>query len=133
MERLGVPDFGSITVLLDVNQPSSTGGVVGVFRTGSITAAINGETPGPVVRRGWELEGQMWTEGNLVTGRFTKLFVPPGTKDTNGDPLPRVVPVCLQLGDRDEYGLEKLEGSKPGAVRLMKINAGHFTWEWNQP
>ncbi len=129
MENMGLWDGQELNLTLDVNQPGPQS-ARGVYRTGKYMGEVRNDF-GRVLKEGWRVEGYVWTEGERIVMRFTRLFVPPGAKDANGDPMPREVPVCIQLG---RYGWEPLEGSKPGAVVLPRSINGRFIFgEWTQP
>ena len=131
MSRLQAEDGDSFALMLDVNQPGGSD-QVGVYRTGKYTGEM-GQELGAMLE-GWRLEGQIWTEGKTVVGRFTKVFPPAGAKDIDGNPAPREVPVCIILGNPGHHGYPKDPGSKPGAVILPRAVAARFIWgEWTQP
>jgi serine/threonine-protein kinase len=131
MRRLDVPDNLSVGLVLDVNQPGHASDE-GVYRTGKYMGAMQ-EDAG-LIKEGWRVEGYIWTEGEWVVGRYTKLFPPAGAKDEGDRPLPREVPVCLVLGFGREDGLRKDKGSKPGAVVLARAVGARFIFgEWTQP
>ena len=133
MRRMGVEANDSMGFVLDVNQPGGASDE-GVYRTGKYTGAIKDYPGAIVIKEGWRVEGYVWTEGEWVVGRYTKLFPPAGAKDARDRPLPREVPVCIVLGFGNEEGLEKYEGSKPGAVVLARRAGARFIFgEWTQP
>jgi len=132
MSRMRLSDNEQFTLVLDANQPGGNN-TFGVYRTGKYIGAI--QTDEVILKKGWRVEGYLWTEGKYVVGRYTKVFPAPGAIDAAGDPLPREVPVCIVLGNhRDFIGLEKERGSKPGAVVLRHASSARWIyWEWTQP
>jgi len=134
MQWLSLDDGEVFPLVLDVNQPGWNS-ENGVYRTGKYTGEISKNIEGRT--KGWRVEGYFWTEGKTVVGRYTKLFPPAGARDRGDRPLPREVPVCFILGGyggRAEYGLEKREGSKPGAVVLGRTEVVRTTFgKWTQP
>ncbi|WP_163998269.1 hypothetical protein [Pyxidicoccus caerfyrddinensis] len=132
MDRMRAGHEEEFSLTLDVmNQPGGSS-QLGVYRTGKYVGAFNGEKL--AIHRGWRFEGQIWTEGKKVVGRFTKMFPPAGAADFWGDPLPPEVPVCIVLGHERDNGIEKDEGSKPGAVILSRaVTARFIKGEWPQP
>ncbi|MCP3142648.1 serine/threonine protein kinase [Pyxidicoccus xibeiensis] len=131
MEKLRISHDRQFSLTLDVVTQPGGSSDRGVYRTGKYIGAVNTHRGG-WVKRGWRVEGYIWTEGKTVVGRFTKMFPTAGALDAAGDPLPPEIPVCIVLGRNG--GLEPLEGSKPGAVVLPRSDTGRFILhEWTQP
>ncbi|MBZ4414993.1 serine/threonine-protein kinase [Myxococcus sp. RHSTA-1-4] len=131
MAKMGADHDLGFDLAPDVNQPGTSSGR-GVYRTGRYVGRFM-EDVGDF-KEGWQVEGYIWTEGERVVGRYTTVFPPDGARAGTGDLLPREVPVCIVPGNRYDYGWEKSEGSKPGAVVLRTTDAARFIWdEWPQP
>lgn len=129
MESLGwaPSDQSSLLIVLDVNQPAPlpydpdfalTPEFYGIYKDGPIT----GELPLPAQRApvGTKLTGHLWTSGEQIYGHFLWAHVPGKGK----------IPICLELGDTGGPGINKKEGSKPGAVIAPKAVQAYPTREW---
>jgi serine/threonine-protein kinase len=107
----------SLWAIVDVNQPGEPT-EEGTYRDGPLVSrVVQHERSPPQLPGGTLLYGRLWTGPGIldrdgeesVLGRYTEALLPDGRK----------LPVCIVLGGVD--GLwEKLPGSKPGAVRLMR-------------
>ncbi|WP_267146675.1 serine/threonine protein kinase [Pyxidicoccus xibeiensis] len=129
MQSMRASDGAAFHLVLDENQPGGTN-TAGVFRTGKYTGQFASKWG--AFQKGWRVEGYLWTEGETVVGRYTRVFPPAGARDAGDRPLPGEIPVCIVLGNNG--GLEKGEGSKPGAVVLSRMEIVRFIYgEWTQP
>jgi serine/threonine-protein kinase len=90
----------------------------GVYKDGPITGEL-AETMkrAPI---GTKLTGHLWTSGERIFGRYLWAHVPGKGK----------IPICLELGDTGEVGIDKQEGSKPGAVIARRLVNAYPTREW---
>ena len=65
--------------------------------------------------------GELWTTGERIYGRYRRAFLPDG----------RTVPICVELGNHHAVvGLDKYEGSKPGAAVYLKEANGLAVERW---
>jgi hypothetical protein len=114
----------SIFIVMDVNQPPPENYLdpgpagYGVYKDGPIT----GELAETMKRapKGTKLTGHLWTSGERIFGRYLWAHVPGKGK----------IPICLELGDTGELGLDKEEGSKPGAVIARRRVNAYPTRDW---
>lgn len=121
-------ETSSMFIVLDVNQPPpedsplATGIIrpefYGVYKDGPITGKLaEARSRAPM---GTKLTGHLWTSGERIFGRYLWAHVPGKGK----------IPICLELGDTGTLGIEKEEGSKPGAVIAKKVKTAYPTREW---
>ncbi|MCY1043867.1 protein kinase [Corallococcus sp. bb12-1] len=92
----------------------------GVYREGPVT----GEVYDDVLRalpKGTLLSGYLWT-GNkdLLLGRYTEARLPNGQR----------VPVCIEIGNQDDFGWHTDEGSKPGEIVARRQMSGVVVKRW---
>ncbi|WP_309897501.1 serine/threonine-protein kinase [Archangium sp.] len=116
-EVLKLNEGMSLWAIVDVNQPGEPT-EEGTYRDGPLVSrVVQHEWSPPQLPGGTLLYGRLWTGPGIldadgeesVLGRYTEALLPDGRK----------LPVCIVLGGWE--GLrEKLPGSKPGAVRLMR-------------
>ncbi|HYI01142.1 MAG TPA: serine/threonine protein kinase, partial [Hyalangium sp.] len=89
-----------------------------VFNDGPVTgelAEAEGKAP-----KGTRLEGHLWTTGDRIYGRYRRAQLPGG----------RTVPICVELGGVNYVGMDKREGSKPGAAVGSKETNGLAVKRW---
>ena len=129
MDRMQIDDGDLFFLMLDVNQPGRNDQQA-VFRDGRYTGYFSEDVG--AFKKGWRVEGQIWTGGKTVVGRYTRVFPPAGATDYSGAPVPREIPVCIVLGSNG--GLEKEAGSKPGAAVIRRNEGARFIkGRWTQP
>ncbi len=92
-------------LLFDIHQPydARREDIHIVVRDGPIISQL--EAPMQWLPAGTLVYGQVWTEGENITGRYTRVRTPDGTE----------YPVCFLLGNED--GMPKAIGSRPGYTR----------------
>jgi serine/threonine-protein kinase len=89
-----------------------------VWKDGPVTGAlIDAEGKAPA---GTRLDGHLWTTGDRIYGRYLRAHLPGG----------RVVPICVELQSGAELGLDKEEGSKPGAPVGRKVSSAITVERW---
>ncbi|WP_224366365.1 serine/threonine protein kinase [Hyalangium versicolor] len=89
-----------------------------VLNDGPVTGELTrdeGKAP-----KGTRLEGHLWTTGDRIYGRYRRAYLPGG----------RSVPICVELGNDLPVGLDKEEGSKPGAAVGPKEANGRAVRQW---
>ncbi|WIG93226.1 serine/threonine-protein kinase [Myxococcus sp. SDU36] len=119
MDSYGIDDGQELPVLVDVKQPrlnvkhcEAAGreyfggwGCSIVVGDGEIVSEIT-DSAG-YIEIGTRLHGRLWTGGDTVVGRYTRLVHPDGTE----------LNVCISLSLNG--GAEKLPGSRPGAALML--------------
>ncbi|WP_224368864.1 serine/threonine protein kinase [Hyalangium versicolor] len=111
MDSLGwVLNEGGREFLVDVTQPMTdiTDRTPAVFKDGPVTGMLLEENFPALA--GTRLEGHLWTGGDRIYGHYLWALIPGRGR----------IPVCLELGDYNSAGMDKEEGSKPGAVLGLK-------------
>ncbi len=89
-----------------------------VFQDGPVTGALaRAEGKAPV---GTRLDGHLWTTGDRIYGRYLRAHLSGG----------RTVPICVELKSGGDLGLDKQEGSKPGAAVGTKEANGVAVERW---
>ncbi|WP_224373198.1 serine/threonine protein kinase [Hyalangium versicolor] len=89
-----------------------------VFKDGPVTGEL-AEDEGKA-QKGTRLEGHLWTTGDRIYGRYRRAHLPGG----------RTVPICVELISGGNLGLDKQEGSKPGAAVGSKEVNGLAVERW---
>jgi serine/threonine-protein kinase len=90
-----------------------------VVKDGPVTGELardEGKAP-----KGTRLEGHLWTTGDRIYGRYRRAHLPGG----------RIVPICVELISGGDLGLDKHEGSKPGAAVGSKEANGRAVERWH--
>lgn len=108
MKALGQQWNYGPNVLLDIQQ-NEPGTQYAIVRSGPITSRVVRGLGELTV--GTLLFGEIFTEGTNVYGRYDRAQTPDG----------KTHPVCLILGDHARVGMEKLPGSRPGAVHMYPM------------
>jgi serine/threonine-protein kinase len=114
---------GPLFITIDVNQPQPPGNEItpafnGVFKDGPVTGELaRARARAPL---GTKLTGHLWTHGDRLYGRYLWAHVPGKGK----------IPICVELGDWGQVGIDKRDGSKPGAIIARKQAPAFFTREW---
>jgi serine/threonine protein kinase len=115
MEKLGLKENVSGTLVLDIHQPDSKSGELGRYQDGPITSVMLGAErgtlpPGTLLIGALKTYSKRKTRADLdVTyGRYTEARTPEGER----------YPVCFLLGNAD--GVLQYESSQPGAVVLPR-------------
>jgi serine/threonine-protein kinase len=95
---------------LDILQPDdpSQENYLIVLSDGPITSRL--EKPMGRLPEGTLIHGRVWTGGEQVLGRYTRVKTPDGSE----------YPVCFVLSDLD--GLPKYSGSRPGYARVNPLS-----------
>jgi len=89
-----------------------------VWKDGPVTGAlIRAEGKAPA---GTRLDGHLWTTGDRIYGRYLRAHLSGG----------RTVPICVELEDGSVLGVDKREGSKPGAPVGSKVANGVAVERW---
>ncbi|WP_224249097.1 serine/threonine protein kinase [Hyalangium gracile] len=89
-----------------------------VWKDGPVTGAlIRAEGKAPA---GTRLDGHLWTTGDRIYGRYLRAHLSGG----------RTVPICVELTDGGDLGMDKREGSKPGAPVGSKVSSSHAVERW---
>ena len=114
-------------VTIDVNQKpppleESTKAIgpsfYGVYKAGPITGELTeARNKAP---KGTKLTGHLWLHGDRLYGRYLWAHVSGKGK----------IPICLELGSSGEIGIQKEDGSKPGAFVVPREGPGFATREW---
>ncbi|WP_225410284.1 serine/threonine protein kinase [Stigmatella hybrida] len=90
-----------------------------VWKDGPVTGALTraeGKAPA-----GMRVDGQLWTTGDRIYGRYVRAHLPGG----------RTVPICLELANPVEgLGSALEEGSKPGAPVASKVSGTVAVKRW---
>ena len=89
-----------------------------VWKDGPVTGALadpEGKAPA-----GTRLDGHLWTTGDRIYGRYVRAHLPGG----------RVVPICVEITEIGDLGMNKEEGSKPGAPIGRKVAVGLAVERW---
>jgi eukaryotic-like serine/threonine-protein kinase len=108
MRKLGLHWSTKGGLTLDIRYPERPDAQEVTVRDGDIVSrmmASHGRLP-----EGTLLYGQLWTGGEMVIGRYTRVETPKGD----------VYPVCIVLGNEDPQGWWKEAGSKPGAAIVSR-------------
>jgi serine/threonine-protein kinase len=90
----------------------------GVYKAGPVTGELSNtwhRAP-----KGTKLTGHLWTHGDRLYGRYLWAHVPGKDK----------IPICLELGSFGEIGIQKEDGSKPGAFVVPREGPAFATREW---
>jgi serine/threonine-protein kinase len=100
-----------VGVYFDVNQQPADRDdeTLAVYKDGPITGILYEQEH--LAPAGTRLEGHLWTSGDRIHGRYLWALVPGKGR----------LPVCLEIGTLGALGIEKQEGSKPGAA---------LGWKW---
>jgi serine/threonine protein kinase len=108
-------------ILLDVTKGSveeAREQPLTVWKDGPVTGeVIRPEGKEPVAMR---IDGHLWTTGDRIYGRYVRAHLPGG----------RTVPICLELTAEDDLGVDKREGSKPGAPVGPKVSSTWAAKRW---
>jgi serine/threonine kinase PknH len=89
-----------------------------VWKDGPVTGSlIRAEGKAPV---GTRLDGHLWTTGDRIYGRYLRAHLSGG----------RTVPICVELEDGALLGMDKREGTKPGAPIGSKVSSGVAVERW---
>jgi serine/threonine kinase PknH len=89
-----------------------------VWKDGPVTGALI-EAEGKALA-GTRLDGQLWTTGDRIYGRYLRAHLPGG----------RTVPICVELKSGGVLGIDKREGSKPGHAVGKKVASGLAVERW---
>ncbi|WP_224370736.1 serine/threonine protein kinase [Hyalangium versicolor] len=110
-------------IIVDVTKrkpkPVTRQDKLAVFNDGPVTGELvedEGNAP-----KGTRLEGHLWTTGDRIYGRYRRAFLPGG----------RTVPICVELISGGDLGLDKQEGSKPGAAVGSTLVASLVVRRWH--
>lgn len=124
MEALGWDTTGGTQpfILVDVTKPCHEEGCdfrsLVVWKDGPVTGALlRAEGKAPL---GTRLDGHLWTTGDRIYGRYVRAHV-------GG----RTVPICVELISGMATGLDKEEGSKPGAPVGYSTGSGLTVERWH--
>ncbi len=89
-----------------------------VWKDGPVTGVlIDAEGKAPA---GTRLDGHLWTTGDRIYGRYVRAHLPGGS----------VVPICVEINSGASLGLDKEEGSKPGAPVGSKVADAMAVKRW---
>jgi len=90
-----------------------------VWKDGPVTGALI--RPEGTAPAGTRLDGHLWTTGDRIYGRYLRAHLAGG----------RTVPICVELISGAALGMDKQDGSKPGAPVGSKVASGMAVERWH--